>query len=247
MKEHRTYNVGPVDLFDLPFAISVGDLNPDFRLNEAYYHNGKIDGNWIDGLGRKNSNGPVSINAAGLSSFFKSEKLEKAKRIFACRENHQKSIATWFFVNFRGKITYLIIRQNDSSEPHYLEYFSSDSSILEVPFYQLDDLIEKLNDSNIVYFTPKPIIKDLLNFVANLFDFEGDFSSLQFNKDVIFLSNGHKMIQINSSKTSGLAYIYSWEQPRHGAFKIPKIITEKIDYEQLDARSAYYLKSGFTE
>lgn len=247
MKEIKTYNVGPVDLYELPFSISIGDLNPDFRLSEAYYQNGNIEASWIDGLGRKNRNGPVAINELGLASIFKSEKIEKAKEIFTCRNEHQKSLATWIFVSWKGNFSYLIVRKNKHNENYVLELLSTDSGYTDLSFSNMNELIDKLADHFIIKPVPSVIIKDLLIFVKNILGTEKDFSKLQFNNEVIMLSRDKKVIQISSYEKSGLAYIRSWELPQYGLFKVPKIIREQIEFFRLNDRIAYYRKSGYSE
>lgn len=246
MNNRVTLDVGPVDLYVLSFGISVGDLNPDLWVNNAYYHEGQIMANWLDGIGRKGGGAIGYIDETSLAKNFKAEKLESAKRIFASRAKHQKSMATWFCLDFQGNITYLIIRQNKPVKPFYLEYFSRGTSVTEVSFSQMDEFIEKINGTNMKYAIPKTIIKDLLRFVAALFDaVEPDISSIKIENNVLLLSRGNKMIQIHSSEKSKFVYIYSWEQPKYGAYKIPKFIHEKIPIERLEPRLAYYKKSGY--
>lgn len=247
MKELRTYDVGPVDLYDLPFTISVGDLKSDFRLSEAYYRNGHIEAWWIDGLGRKNEISSVPIEEKGLTFIFKKEELEKAKGIFTCRNEHQKSLATWIFVSWKGNYSYLVVRKNEYSENYKLELLSVDSGITDLSFSTIDDLVNKLTDHYIVKSVPSVIIKDFLLFVKNIFGTEGDVSILQLNEETILLCRDNEVIQIDSYEKAGAAYIRRWELPAYGHFKTPGIMREKMAFERLHDRIAYYLASGYSE
>lgn len=244
MKVQRTYDVGPVDLYDLSFSVSIGDLKPDFRLSEAYYRAGHIEACWIDGLGRKSRIPPVSIKEDGLASIFKDEELQKANSIFSCRNEHQKSLATWIFVSWKGDISYLVVRENE----HYkLELLSVNSGITDLSFSNIDDLLDKLTNHYIIKSVPSVIIKDLLSFVKDMFGIEKEISKLQLNDEVILLCRDHEVIQINSFEKSGSAYIHRWELPVYGNFKVPRIMQEKMEFERLGDRIAYYRSSGYSE